>query len=216
LVRIALALALFVVGCNAQGSGGGEACTADHECMRGYCNQRVCTSGFDGAACRADDECAWRTCVAGACRKPGSGVLGTACEANRHCIAGLVCGEGQCVTPDEVERALAVQRQREERAEERAKEARLLVESGITEAPQAEKPVHSPGPGARVRVVSTTAKASAFAACRADERLIGGGCSVAGASYPSAHGEEDTVGARWNCKPQLSSGVTAYALCSKL
>jgi integration host factor subunit beta len=58
------------------------------------------------------------------------------------------------------------------------------------------------------------------AACKPDERLVGGGCRAEyplPSSYPSGHSAEDTVGARWNCTVSMGNHeVTAYALCSKL
>jgi hypothetical protein len=94
----------------------------------------------------------------------------------------------------------------------------MLAESGVSNAaPTLEVGAYPPGPGPRVRTAKVTAESSAFAACRADERLIGGGCQTDQPvinSYPSGQGAEDTVGARWNCTS--GSKVTAYALCTKV
>ena len=99
------------------------------------------------------------------------------------------------------------------------------------------QPVESPpdaGPGAprpgvttvaagRVRTVVTEGRRPLFAACRADERLTGGGCQLPGAttgsvrpSYPSHVGRDDTLGAGWNCQleSQYSSlPMRAHAMC---
>jgi hypothetical protein len=99
----------------------------------------------------------------------------------------------------------------------------MLASSGVeTSGARVETTVQPPGPGARVRTVTVTAEESAFAACKADERLVGGGCKPAStkqpplASYPAGHGPEDTVGARWNCLTGAGEQITAYALCAKL
>ena len=68
-----------------------------------------------------------------------------------------------------------------------------------------------------MRIATTTSSGDSFAACRADERLIGGGCGAESnlvSSYPSNYGPDDTVGARWKCRP--GNQVTPYALCAKL
>jgi hypothetical protein len=96
----------------------------------------------------------------------------------------------------------------------------MLAASGVEATPSAEVTAHPPGPGTRVRTVEVTAKVRAFAACRADERLIGGGCKAeyaVASSHPSGHSREDTVGARWNCTVTMGNhDVTAYALCEKV
>ncbi len=95
----------------------------------------------------------------------------------------------------------------------------MLAESGVTAAPAAETAVHPPGAGTRVRTATVKAIETAFAACRADERMVGGGCysleAIRG-NYPSGHGPDDTVGARWNCIALGKVEITAYALCGKL
>lgn len=175
-----------------------------------------------GEACESIVDCPH--CVDGVCR---AGVTGDPCTKGFECDYehGFTCWESRCLTRADAELARAAQQQRaaeQQRKEDIEKEARLLKESGITELP-AEQAAHPPGPGTRVRVVTTKAKASAFAACRADERLTGGGCKsdgVLAGSYPSGHGAEDSVGARWNCanSTTYNSGaeITAYALCSPL
>lgn len=179
----------------------------------------------EGGACEEGWHCEGDlTCFEGVCR-PRVGA-GERCDpqqqgAWRHCQPGLVCADdGLCRTSAEMAERAAVA--------ERAREAEMLRASGV--APPAtegvplrppdevEAPPPTAGPGVPVRVVHVMSQRTAFAACRAGERLIGGGCNAAyapRASYPSHHNEVDTVGARWNCE---SSGgfVEAYALCQPL
>jgi hypothetical protein len=99
-----------------------------------------------------------------------------------------------------------------------AREQQLLAQSGVTAQPELEYAVAPAGAGPRVRIATTTSSGDSFAACRADERLIGGGCSADNklvSSYPSNYGPDDTVGARWKCKGG-NEPITAYALCAKL
>lgn len=191
-----LSCLLVVAACKKPKAGVGESCTANYQCDR-YCVDGRCAGGTHGEPCKRDG----------------------------HCNVGLQCWEARCLPEADAAAAEAARQQRaakQQRKEAAEKEARLLKESGITEVP-AEQAVHPPGPGPRVRIVTTKAKRSAFAACRADERLTGGGCEsdgVVAGSYPSGHGAEDSVGARWNCKNSAmintDAEITAYALCSPL
>lgn len=186
---------------------------------------------------------AWVACVAfGGCKKKTPKLVeGDRCHSDSSCD-DMPCIDSVCVPHERAAQARAEMEARLERArvleaEANArtaeavrkaaaeKELELLKESGVTPPPTiAEHTVLPPGPGVRVRVVTVTSKASAFAACRETERLTGGGCRSARgstqgivASHPSHHGEEDTVGARWNCVvDQDGADVTAFALCTKL
>jgi hypothetical protein len=117
-------------------------------------------------------------------------------------------------------------------ARESAREAALLRASGVEPAPpvaETAPPLESAGPGA-IRVSQTQGRGPLFAACRADERLVGGGCwapsetykeTAIRQSYPSHFGAVDTVGARWNCGGVATSDyaetdLVAYALCARL
>jgi len=135
-----------------------------------------------------------------------------------HCVAGLSCADdGLCRSPAD----LAAQQAARETRREQAMLAASGVDSSEPDVPLAEAPLHA-GPGLPVRVASARAKAhKALAACRPDERLIGGGCNASTPmlrSFPSHFGESDTVGARWNC--EATSGgddvLEAYALCQAL
>ncbi len=206
-----------LIGCK---SDVGEDCKYSFKCKSGICAQGVCQSGELGAACEGDFQCETpdATCLGNVCKpKPHEGERCTS-----SCVASR-CFEGTCMA----EVAIAKLEQQRKAKEEQ----RLLAESGIKEAPAAviEAPATTTGPrppgaGAQVRVAKTVATQSGFAACRTDERLIGGGCEVEkpgfrralASSYPSGHSEQDTVGARWNCEAEARFEVTAYALCEKL
>ncbi len=176
---------------------------------------------------------------------------GSADQAGDHCFKescaeGLVCHRYKCmasadiaaydVAEDERQRLQAEQRL----IAARDKESRLLRESGRKVAIAVEEPVavdaskttgkaamatpESIGAGA-IRVVHTAGLAPIFAACRDDERLVSGGCSIKNSdaaitySYPSHFSEHDTLGARWNCHGDASivkKDMEAYALCARL
>lgn len=185
---------------------GGE-CYRDVQCKSGICVSGACRSGEAGARCAWDDDCKNLDCIQKACAEPGS--VGDTCNEDADCRKGNVCTEKKlCESAEKLA----------------AKEAELLEQSGVEESPALEKAAHPPGPGRRVRVAAASAKDEAFAACRADERLVGGGCRVTPkfndvsmfeASYPSDFGPDDTVGARWRCKVP-GREMTAYALCERL
>lgn len=99
-----------------------------------------------------------------------------------------------------------------------------MLEASGAAMPAAEgpaKPADEPArhPGVAVRVVEIENAGFAIAACRADERMIGGGCEGAGleANRPAAFSGSDTVGARWECRSaDRKAEVTAFALCTAL
>jgi len=178
------------------------------------CNMPHRAAGED---CDFDHECASDYCFLWKCT---AGVAGDLCKGDHQC-KGLTCYADRCMTKSEAETA----RQRDAAD----KETRLLAESGVAidGGVAIETAVAPPGQGARVRTVQTTAARSAFAACRADERLVGGGCRAdrfLTSSYPSGNSKVDTVGARWNCElhddddknRDKEQSVTAYALCEKV
>lgn len=196
-MRAAHALLLLLASCEAPDvPAGGQCeqpwdCGADLICFEGTCRPRF------GAGERCDP---------------------TKVSYERHCEYGLECApEGVCVTLAELE----TRRQ----AAEREREAELLRASGLAEERveaemgAAEITQPPPGPGLAVRVVHTSSRGTALAACREDERLVGGGCrssaNVRG-SYPSHAGASDTVGARWNCEAGGPAEVEAWALCQAL
>lgn len=153
-------------------------------------------------------------------------------EGSDDCGQNLVCFEGRCRSPRYVQvetrrrAALAAQ----ETAVDRRREERLLRQSGVDPhrlaeaAPDAALPAAGPSSPGTVRIARTHGKGRIFAACRDDERLLGGGCDVAeqnwtiSGSYPEvAPGATDTTGARWICVPRSElSHVKAYALCQRL
>jgi hypothetical protein len=181
------------------------------------------TAGELGGACAFDRDCSdsGAHCFERTCRLRGS--QGQACRTSRDCSGDLRCVADRCLVEADArkewqqEAARAAAATRKARADE---EARLLAESGIASTePTVERGALPAGPGATVRVVTTTAKETAFAACRAEERLVGGGCKGDFAthnSFPSGHSSEDTVGARWNCTTGGQVQITSYALCQKL
>jgi hypothetical protein len=147
------------------------------------------------------------------------GALGTWCPGT-GCNEPLVCGpqSGRCVAPDDPEMVAA-------REAERDAERRYLEQSGVPAATTAEQPQAPPSVGS-IRVVTTTTggtRSTVFAACRADERLVSGGCKLDSPiivpvdSYPSHHGVSDTLGARWNCRAGANGQLEleAYALCQR-
>ena len=170
--------------------------------------------------------------LAGAgCRtEPG----GSCTEGADDCEKNLVCFEGRCRSPRHVQvetrrrAALAAQDTAIARSREAMLQAKLLRQSGVNPprlaeaAPDAALPAIAgpPAPGA-VRVAHTHGRGRIFAACRGDERLLGGGCEVSeqnetiSASHPEvAPQATDTMGARWICAARSElSRVQAYALC---
>lgn len=206
----------------------GEACVLDRDCESNNCAKQRCSTGQVGEPCVFDIECLG-SCVDGMCR--GLGGDGDRCAGSfgkpLTCNAGLTCdADIICRSSDAIARrraaAVAAVRQEEERQRKAAAdaEARMLAASGITErAPAEALPAAPAGPGTRVRIVEVQSRQTAFAACRNDERLTGGGCRSAEAvigSYPTHHGPEDAVGARWNCIGDGEIELTAFALCAKL
>ncbi len=144
-----------------------------------------------------------------------------ACGVDADCATSLTClpSRRTCAAADHPELVAA-------RAAARDAQQRLLAQSGVQPDTVAEAPAGPPQPGA-VRVVRTTSDGTPiqlFAACRADERLLGGGCKLLDRkytmvidSYPSHHGQADTIGARWNCGPAENTvPLEAYAMCQRL
>lgn len=163
------------------------------------------------------------------------------CNASSECGAGMVCSEYECVKAESnaetVEEANARARRMAERERivELEKQVDLLRQSGVEPelaVEEGEAAAAEPSAGAQagaspgaVRVSTTKGASPIFAACRRDERLLGGGCRAEtstialGANYPSGHNEHDTVGARWNCEGRSSytpMQLEAYALCLRL
>lgn len=165
----------------------GEACTSWVDCKSSLCYQGRCTSGQDGAPCTP-------------------GIVVTGCQEGFECIVDT------CMSP-----ALAAASRKKADA---AKERELLERSGVevpARAEVAEQPAAPVLPGSRIRVVTTTSKGSAFAACRRDERLTGGSCTGWNLDQngPTGFGPDDTVGARWSCRAVgREVEVTAVALCA--
>lgn len=175
-----------------------------------------------GGLCAVAFECAEAlTCYRGYCepRQEAGGWCDPRKQGNdRHCAYGLECAtDNICRTSEDIKlRAVLA---------EHARESDMLHKSGVEAPPMlaeraAPPPAQAPAPpapGVAVRVVEITSEGSALAACRPEERLVGGGCfskTQLEATYPSHHSPEDTVGARWNCSAAFSNvEVTAYALC---
>jgi hypothetical protein len=219
----------------------GDLCEFSLECETGYCVRERCTSGVQGADCKYDHSCDSRLCVGGRCAHhnlgttclgdrdcTGSnaqcfhgtcralGTVGQACDHKADCREDLRCLDDRCVTVDDYHAHLA-QLDEARRKRAAAEEARMLAASGVEpDATQVERPTPPPGPGQRVRTVSVRTKGTGFAACRADERLIGGSCKPAATGYPTGFGVDDTVGARWTCEAGFERPVTVFALCMKL
>lgn len=153
------------------------------------------------------------------------------CSESVPCQKGLVCYGLRCMTPGQVltaKRQLAAE-QVIAAAVERKRQRKLLEASGVDPASTAERPAPEVAPGepakaGSIRVSHTEGKSPIFAACRADERLLGGGCQpgstsvVVQASYPSDFDARDTLGARWNCVGGSDFSpmeLQAYALCQR-
>lgn len=187
------------------------------------------------------------TLAAGSCKKTNV-ELGGECELHGDCHRDLQCVEERCAprrkvgepcdskrailcertlscTPGNVCQTLAwvAERARQEGLE---RERKMLLESGIDpkrvddQQGAAESPAPPTGSGAAVRVVVVESEGPGFAACRADERLIGGTCSVDKASgfrsAPEGFSASDTVGARWTCDAPKNRKTTSTALCQRV
>jgi hypothetical protein len=172
---------------------------------------------------------------------PALYVEGASC-ALYACNPGLVCTRTskRCAKPEDAEVL-------KDRAAERERERSFLEQSGVAVAPPpAEAPVPQPPPTAEppaaptspsgvaatsgavriVRVANKNVGAWVMAACRADERLVSGGCKLDDPnrvmpvdSYPSSDSPADTIGGRWNCgKKDLAVDLPleAFALCQRL
>ncbi len=159
-----------------------------------------------------------------------------ACELDDDCKSGHACHNKRCrpwlevkAYRDKEDKEMA----RRQATKQKLKEAELLRQSGIqpdsspgpAEAPLKKKVTRTRAAPGAVRVVETRGKAPIFAACRADERLIAGGCRARDSyvtirsSYPSRHSGADTIGARWNCdgaSTYVNMPMSAYALCQSL
>ena len=196
-------------------SDNGADCKYGPDCKSGKCVRERCESGEVGASCEKNFQCDSKNdinCINNTCRGPGD--TGEPCSDLAECKTGLRCHAGSCLDDDAIRKATEAQ-VAEKRRIAAEKERKLLEQAGVT--PTIEAAVSPPGPGTRVRIVTITAKDTVFAACRPDERLTGGGCNTGNlhATYPSGHGVEDTIGARWNCVGDAAAEVTAYALCTK-
>jgi hypothetical protein len=155
---------------------------------------------------------------------------GQYCAVDGDCPEGRACRRNSCRTVEEASQFDERWNQRELQAQ-MDKERALLDQSRVAPSKQAERP---PIPSAKnastngagkVRVSVTSGKAPIFAACRLDERLIGGGCramdlyATISQSYPSHFDPDDTHGGRWNCDALSSyteKPLEAYALCQSL
>ncbi len=148
-------------------------------------------------------------------------VAGESCDDKQliFCGVGLLCGDtGVCITAQEAEE--------KRKAQEEAAKRAMLVQSGLDhdEIEAAERPVAENEPavggGLAVRVSRTDSIGSGFAACRVDERLIGGSCESKGTlttSVPRDFSATDTVGARWTCATNTKeTPLVSYALCQQL
>ncbi len=176
---------------------------------------------FAGVACKKKS--------APTAEPPPVGVEFASCgNSSGPCNAGLECAPHtrRCVKPDHPELVEARQAALDT-------ERNYLEQSGVQPPTHAEQPAApSPDPSrpaaagaVRVVTIKTGGKGShVFAACRADERLVSGGCKLNNDnitsvidSYPSHHDAGDTVGARWNCgQPGSDLDLEAYALCQRL
>jgi hypothetical protein len=136
--------------------------------------------------------------------------LGDACSSGHDCEAlgaDRVCYEKRCVTAADYER--------------RTQEA-SRVQSGLPPAqPELAEPTLVGG--FNVRVQRAEGEGRVFAACRADEFLVGGGCSVVDATHgPVEERAGTTRGGHWLCEYkghdlQHAAGIklSAFALCAK-
>lgn len=167
-----------------------------------------------GGACEQGWECESRACLAGAC-VTGPRQDGEACSPDALCTRTRECYDGVCRTTEAI-RDL-------ESKKKLAAEKEMLEQSGVDApaAPAAEQREKTGG-GLPVRVVRTervidTARGVVLAACRDDERLIGGSCSsIDRESGPDGYGPTDSIGARWSCAGIERERMIAHALCQKL
>lgn len=169
-----------------------------------------------GEKCRANYKCESNVCLDKICvpkRKEGEW-----CAPNVICDSKLLCSELEavCRTPQWIrtknkERALANER-------EQLLKSGVKIERVDKELASVEKQSAPVGAGLPVRVVTVESKGPGLAACRDDERLIGGGCNSSNyvRSSPAGFSGADTVGARWNCPAAKNQKVTSFALCQKL
>ena len=183
--------------------------------------------------------------LAGSCKGPPA-ELGDDCDLHRDCERHLQCREGSCAErgkdgdpcgPGKLcARPLHCSAKRLcrtwEAAAEEARLARadrereLLLKSGVKparideEQASIEAPAAAQAGGSPVRVVVVESTGPGFAACRSDERLIGGTCKIDGASgfasQPAGYGKDDTVGARWTCDAPRKKKTTSTALCQRV
>lgn len=160
---------------------------------------------------------------------PVYGVEGSSCYS-APCRADLVCTRvsRRCARPDDPELVA-------EQEADRARERTFLAESGVTPSEHAERPAAPTPPAApsaeagAVRIVRVSTQGTGawvVAACRPDERLVSGGCTLDEPnrvltlpSYPTSDSATDTIGARWTCGRREWTEhlkIEAYALCQRL
>lgn len=213
-----LLVLLAVAACKKKPAELGDDCSKT-PCERGlYCVLDTCRAGVVGDKCTGPNTCRPENdCFERACRAPAS--LGQSCKGSARCEKPLTCLNDTCASPAEVARYEA-KLEADKKREEAAREQRMLEQSGVETPVVAElapTTASPPGAGTRVRTVTVASTGTAFAACKATERLIGGGCKTKSlkSSYPSGQSAEDTIGARWNCEGNDNNEVMAYALCTK-
>jgi predicted esterase len=116
--RAAVLLSLSLFACNPgnppvgppPGPGLGQSCAADGKCKTGFtCSATTQTcegarATADGSACTYGVECVSGHCAPsgtrGTCAAAGTGALGTACQGDANCEAGLKCGfNGETLFP---------------------------------------------------------------------------------------------------------------------
>lgn len=214
MMRLVFLLAL--AGCPSKKQTG-EACTHHDQCNRGRCVVDRCATGLVGGDCATDYDCTdGSTCFEKKCRTPGK--RGEACRYDGDCDHSLGCYRKRCMAHDE-RKAADTQAAIEQRKVDAANAEKMVAQQ--TGSGVAEQPANAPPPttaGGQIRTVTFSAKSYAVAACKPDERLVGGGCKHDHvlSSYPGGGSSEDTVGGRWNCHASNGEPVTAYALCTKL
>lgn len=241
---VAAALVLGFACGDSRGSLGDE-CKKNYDCGKGLdCHEGRCRSYWarEGEVC--SDKKPYRFCRSKAkgtrllCfnnRCVRQGKRGEACSRDlnnyRSCVAGLFCTEGRCGTYDDLQ---AAKKRRKAADEARKREAdllakkRMLEEAGAKPPPvekseaqpdSEQRPQRRRTDGHAIRVVEIEHKGFALAACKGDERLVGGGCDGGSmvSNRPTAFGPDDTIGARWRCQAaKRSIPVKAFALCAKL
>jgi hypothetical protein len=159
---------------------------------------------------------------------PPVGIEGANCYS-APCNSGLECTpmSRRCAKPDDPEIVAATNAARD-------RERAFLAQSGVAAPTHAEAPATAPPPPAtplagaiRIVTIANEGKGAwVFAACRADERLVSGGCKLDEnrimtlPSFPTSDTTADTVGARWNCGWRDESAgnlrLEAFALCQRL